>query len=107
MPPKYTMGEMVTLAKQADLPVDKFVRASAVLEEDQLRKEAGRRATLEEKESIGRYLSGMGPTIGDQELTAEDICSAAGVRKVQGAKGFATRELRRLRLTYQPTKKAA
>jgi hypothetical protein len=107
MPPKYTMAEMVSLAKEADLPIEKFVKASAVLENDQLRKEAGRRATLEEKEAISRYLSGMGPAAGDQQLTADDICAAAGVRRVQGTSGYATREFRRLLLTSQPTKKAA
>jgi hypothetical protein len=87
--------ELSGLAEKAGLPMDKFVRTLAVLDEHEMAQQSERRANPEEKEAITKILAGL-----DGELTPDiavsDILARAGVRKAQGTTSFAKREVKRL-----------
>lgn len=100
---RYTCSELKSLADKAGQSIDAYITAIAVQEQHDKELSEQRRASADEKTKISQYLDSLSNV--NREMSAADIVAAAGVRKVQGTKSFATRELKRvLQLTH---KKAA
>lgn len=93
-------AEIEKLSEEAGLPVDKFIKAATVIRKRELDEQSLRRSTDEEKAAITKQLDALNGNL-SADVTIDDILIGAGVRKVQGTKSFASRELKRvLQLTH-------
>jgi len=90
-----TAIEWVQLAEKAKMPVDQYMRALAVSDEDCAKREASRRATPEEKAAITKYLEAHADEV-SADTPISDILTDAGVPKKQGTSHRATKELKRV-----------
>jgi hypothetical protein len=90
-----TAIEWVHLAEKAKMPVDQYMRALAVSDEDCANREASRRATPEEKARITKYLEDHVNDV-SADTPIADILEDAGVPKKQGTSHRATKELKRV-----------
>lgn len=88
-------NELAGLAKKAELPMDKFVRTLAVLDEHEMEQQTERRANPEEKEAITKALTELNGEL-SSDLPVSEILARAGVRKAQGTASFAKREVKRM-----------
>ena len=93
--------ELNSLAKKADLPFDKYIKALSVTQEHEEALQNERRACPAEKEAIAKTLAELNGQL-SPDLPVGEILSRAGVRRAQGTVSFVKREVRRLlEITHQ------
>ena len=92
------------MADKAKQTVDQLVRTMQVVDEQNRKNEAARRADPTSKEAITAYLNSLNGAV-NLGMSRSAICHDAGVLFNQGNSGFARREI--LRITQSRDMKAS
>ena len=89
-------------AKEAGLPVEKYMDAIAIRQKREAQEHALRAASDNDKSQIDAYLSKVNGAAVDMPLA--EVLQSAGVRQVQGTMMYARHAIKRL--THQPSASA-
>jgi hypothetical protein len=92
--------KLTELAEEADMSVDKYMKAIAVHERNEQKQEEARSASSEDKSKIDEILAQMNGTL-SEDITPLDILAKAGVQRKQGTMSYARYQTKQLLLTHQ------